>query len=280
MKSAVSGLTFEPFFLDALPGKRFCIFHPAVGKSLGAVVYIHPFAEEMNKSRHMAALQAQALAAAGYSVLQIDLFGCGDSSGDFSEARWEIWQRDVALGTQWLSARAGGRVALWGLRLGAVLALDAARLCHPAPERFLLWQPVLSGEALLTQFLRMRLASEMLSEGRAKTGVTDLRVQLAAGRTTEIAGYALAPELAACMDKLRLADLAPPFGNVHWLEVIPGSARMLPPASSRVADSWNLDRNRLGTQCVQGPSFWNTVEITECPDLISATTSVMLGASA
>jgi alpha/beta superfamily hydrolase len=42
-------------------------------------------AEELNKSRHVAAAQARAFAAAGYSVLQIDLYGCGDSSGDFGE---------------------------------------------------------------------------------------------------------------------------------------------------------------------------------------------------
>jgi exosortase A-associated hydrolase 2 len=271
---------FEPFFLAAQQGKRFCIYHPAAGTPRGGVIYVHPFAEEMNKSRRMAALQAQALAAAGYSVLQIDLFGCGDSSGDFSEARWEIWQKDVALGVQWLSARTGERVTLWGLRLGALLALDAAQLCHPAPVRFLMWQPVLSGEALLTQFLRLRLASEMLSEGRAKTGVTELRAQLAAGHTTEVAGYALSPELAACVDKLRLVNLAPPSGNVHWFEVIPQPGRTMPPASRRVADSWIHDGILISVQCTQGPSFWNTVDTSECPDLISATTRVMQAVSA
>jgi len=33
----------------------------------------------MNKSRRMAALQARVFAAMGFGVLQIDLFGCGDS---------------------------------------------------------------------------------------------------------------------------------------------------------------------------------------------------------
>ncbi len=51
----------------------------------------------MNKSRRMAALQARAFAAMGFGVLQIDLFGCGDSSGDFSDARWDIWKQDLAI---------------------------------------------------------------------------------------------------------------------------------------------------------------------------------------
>jgi alpha-beta hydrolase superfamily lysophospholipase len=50
---------------------------------------------------------------------------------------------------------------LWGLRLGALLALDAAPLCDPAPAGFVLWQPVVSGEQFLTQFLRLRVASAM-----------------------------------------------------------------------------------------------------------------------
>ena len=49
----------------------------------------------MNKSRRMAALQARAFAEMGFGVLQIDLFGCGDSSGDFSDARWDIWKQDL-----------------------------------------------------------------------------------------------------------------------------------------------------------------------------------------
>jgi len=60
--------------------------HAAQGAALGSVLYGHPFAEEMNKSRRMAGLQARALARAGYDVLQIDLRGCGGSSGDFGDA--------------------------------------------------------------------------------------------------------------------------------------------------------------------------------------------------
>ncbi len=37
----------------------------------GAIVYIHPFAEELNRSRHVVALQARAFAEAGYAVLPV-----------------------------------------------------------------------------------------------------------------------------------------------------------------------------------------------------------------
>jgi exosortase A-associated hydrolase 2 len=86
----------EAFFLPVEPGQRLCIFHhPAARPTRGGVVYVHPFAEEMHKARRMAALQARRLADEGFAVMQIDLHGCGDSSGDFSEARWDLWKREL-----------------------------------------------------------------------------------------------------------------------------------------------------------------------------------------
>ena len=154
---------FEAFFLPAAGGERFCIFHPASGAPLGSILYVHPFAEEMNKSRRMAALQARAFCARGYNVLQIDLLGCGDSSGDFGDARWHAWHEDVALATDWLARHTEGPVHLWGLRLGALLALDHSRQAGRSFAGLLLWQPVISGAQFMTQFLRLRMGSEMLS---------------------------------------------------------------------------------------------------------------------
>ena len=50
--------------------QRFCFWHPPVQLSppSALVVYVHPFAEEMNKARRMAALQSHALADAGCAV--------------------------------------------------------------------------------------------------------------------------------------------------------------------------------------------------------------------
>jgi exosortase A-associated hydrolase 2 len=279
---AVLGSTFEPFFLSAERGERFCIFHPPVGTVRGGIVYIHPFAEEMNKSRRVAAQQSREFAKRGYAVLQIDLFGCGDSSGDFKEACWETWQVDVALAVRWLCNRVEGiedSVTLWGLRLGAMLALDAARHCDPLPAGFLLWQPVLSGEALLTQFLRLRLASEMLSAGSAKTGVKELRAQLASGEPIEIAGYTLSPRLTAAMDGLKLVEKKFPGKAVRWFEVVSEQGRELSPAGQRVAQSWLDDGVSVAVQCVVGEPFWSTVETTECPALIRATTNTLDAAS-
>jgi exosortase A-associated hydrolase 2 len=266
-----------PFFVDGAPGQRFCLYHPPAGACRGAVLYVHPFGEEMNKTRRMAALQARALAALGYGVLQIDLHGCGDSSGDFADARWEQWQRDVALGADWLRRELGRPVSLWGLRLGALLALEHARGADAgAIERVVLWQPVPAGAQYLTQFLRLRVASEMM--GDTKSGGTDaLRAALRAGESLEIAGYELAPELADAIEARNAAALAVTACPVHWLEVVAAPERPLSPVSVRVLDAWRQAGVDVQAQTVVGQSFWATQEITECAALIDATCAIFGG---
>ena len=84
----------QAFFLPSDNGQRFCLYHPPQGSPpQGRVLYLHPFAEELNSTRRVVAQQARALAKAGYGVLQIDLLGCGDSSGEFADATWAAWLR-------------------------------------------------------------------------------------------------------------------------------------------------------------------------------------------
>ena len=50
MSGSGSRAPFDAFFLPAAGGERFCVFHPASGVPAGSVLYVHPFAEEMNLS--------------------------------------------------------------------------------------------------------------------------------------------------------------------------------------------------------------------------------------
>ncbi len=259
----------EPFFLAGAHGERYCLYHPPAGPCRGALVYVHPFAEEMNKSRRMAALQSRALAAMGVAVLQIDLTGCGDSEGEFADARWEHWKADLADACGWLAQRLAMPVGLWGLRLGALLALDYARSANHPLARILLWQPVLQGSTFLTQFLRLRVAGDMLGDGENAGGTKALRAQLDAGQSLEVAGYVLAPQLAAAIDALDAAALAPSC-QVDWIEVVATPERPFPPAALRVAALWQAPAMHK----VACPPFWSTQEIAECPEMITETCSL------
>ena len=266
---AQSDIQIEPFFLESPRGPLFCIYLSPVNLALkGSLLYLHPFGEEMHKSRRMAALQARAFASLGYAVLQIDLTGCGDSAGDFADASWSAWREDARLAQAWLHAKTGQPVTLWGLRTGALLAADMAQALNV--QALLLWQPVTDGNLFLTQFLLIKLASEMLSDGQSKSGTKELLARLEAGEGVEVGGNMLSPAMAGEMGVLKLAAIIPKC-PVHWIEVGPTTGEHLSPAGQRVADAWREAGTPVQTHTVMGDPFWATQEITECPGLIDKT---------
>lgn len=271
MNSTATGpLPLLPFFLPASGGQRYCLLHlPPPGQpARGGIVYAHPFAEELNKSRHVAAAQARAFATAGYSVLQIDLYGCGDSSGDFAEARWAIWHNDLHLACAWLAQRVDGPLTLWGLRLGALLALDFAGRAQLPLARLLLWQPELDGRRCIDRFLRLRLASGMLAGG-AREAPGHARAALAGGTAVEVAGYLLAPALAHAIDSLNAAALAPAL-PVYWLDYrAPDQAGE--PGPPPLARQWRDQGAAVHVASFSDGPFWHSGELLACPQLLQAT---------
>lgn len=266
----------QPFFLAGRDGQRFCLFYPASGtRARGAVLYIHPFAEEMNKARRMAALQSRALAAAGYDVLQLDLLGCGDSSGDFADASWPAWREDVLQGCRCLRERSAAPLILWGLRAGCLLAAEAAAEL-PETADFIFWQPVVSGRQHWQQFMRLKMAGELAS-GQAKVVGDQLRQQLAAGQPVEIAGYGISSALAAGLEHAELMPLAGRNTRVVWLETSLRDEPTLAPVAQKCIDQWQSAGFTVDARIVRGPAFWQTTEIEEVPELVAATLAALEG---
>lgn len=262
----------EAFFLPVADGQRFCLFYPAQGSAKGALLYLHPFAEEMNKSRRMTALQARLLAAHGYAVLQIDLHGCGDSSGDFGDATWQSWLQDVRDAHVWLRSNSDAPLWFWGLRAGCLLAAEAAKQLDK-DANFLFWQPVISGKQFLQQFLRLKVAGEMLS-GNSKGVMENLKRQLAENQAVEIAGYTLSPESA---HGLEAAELSPPDrpGQLIWFELSTRADATLAPASLKRIEQWQAAGYSARSAVLPAPSFWQTTEIEEAPALLEATLAAL-----
>lgn len=265
-------MTLEAFFLPVgtpRGGRRYCLFHKPASAARACVLYVHPFAEEMNKSRRMAALMARQFAADGVAVLQMDLHGCGDSSGDFGDASWHDWVDDVLVGCTWLRERTGARPWLWGLRSGCLLAAEAARrLSHTGLHVDLLWwAPIASGKAALQHFLRLKSAGELLAGSASRGSVDALRERLAAGESIEVGGYRLSSALASGLEQASLASAAGDRRLASW-DV--GSGHAASPAVQRVLAQWQIAGAQCRSGVVEGPAFWQTTEVEEAPNLIAA----------
>ena len=279
----------DAFFLPSATertGQRFCLFHAPQGNTpRGRVLYLHQFAEELNTTRRTVAQQARALAQAGFAVLQIDLYGCGDSSGDFADATWSAWLQDAAQGYHWLShntsananANASSPAWIWGMRSGALLAAELAqRLQSTAPEavNLLLWQPVISGQQMLQQFLRLHSASQWLGNGSSSNEPSPAQ-RLAQGESVAIAGYTLSPALAQGLGAARLqppATASP--ARLVWLELSSQAAPTPNPASPATAAAlatWRAAGWQVHADTVTSPAFWQTFGIDAAPALLHAT---------
>lgn len=262
----------EAGFLPGSAGPVFYVLHPAArAPARGRVLFVPPFAEELNKARRMVALQARRMAREGFTVLLPDLYGCGDSGGDFGDARWEIWLDDLARCLDHLESETASQppLILWGLRAGALLISDLLATRAPAPSvaATVLWQPVSNGEQHLTQFLRLRMAAAMMGGEKESTG--QLRARLLAGEAIEVAGYTLAPALAKALAKARLAP--PPQGPLYWFEISENEGADLPPGSTRTLDAWRERGVDVHTSVIRGASFWNAPDILEVPALLEHT---------
>jgi len=261
-------IELTPFFLPGTAGRLFAVhLRPAAVPAPGeAVLLVPPLHEEMNKSRPMLAAQARRFASLGLSVLMLDPYGTGDSEGEFGEASLEQWIQDLAAGSRWLRETGAQVVHLWAARAGALLLAPLLAIeTHPGAV-LTLWQPVLTGKQLVTQWLRLRIASET---GRERGESSEsLRRQLEDEGRLEIGGYELSARLVAALEPCRLdAALAADWRGIAWFDVaaspLPASERALAPLRTRGMP--------LVYEALPGEPFWGTPEIARLPELLEAT---------
>jgi exosortase A-associated hydrolase 2 len=263
----------QTFFLSSRHGPLFCRYSPAESISeRNAVVHVPAFGEEMNKSRRMISLQVDHFNAAGYAVLVFDLYGTGDSGGDFGEATWAIWLDNLQDVVAWVKEQGIESVDFWSLRLGGLLAIDFISRNPGLVSRLLLWHPVLNGETFLTQFLRLRVAAAMISDVRPPEKTGDLKMQLVQGQAIEVVGYQLDPELALPMMKVTIEpEKLTSLSSVAVFELVANVDALPVMANQQFIDKLLARGIDATVTKVIGEQFWSSQEITIVPALLPAT---------
>ncbi len=246
-----------------LAGTRcLAVSHRPSGQTRGAVLLFSALAEEMNKTRRATTAAAQAFAAGGWAVLQVDWQGCGDSEGDFAEARWDNWLAQASdARAHWAALHPGLPLWAWGVRAGCLMAsaLDA-----DAPwAGQLWWQPVIKGQSHWQQWLRLKQAAGMADGGAVD--VAALKTAAARGESVEIAGYTFSADL---VRGLVAAELSAPRGPACWLEATSQSPAVLLPATQALLSRWAAPHVRAAALNDRAP--WAAQELEDCPAMTQA----------
>lgn len=265
------------FFLPVEGGECFCVYRrPTDGPVASTILHLPAFGDEMNKSRAMTARAARAFASRGCGVLQIDLIGCGDSSGDHACATLSRWRDNALRAIDWLRNEhpTVRQPYLWCLRAGALLLRGP--LDHVASNTaLLLWQPMLSGAQQLSQLLRQKNAGSLVVSGTERAGSKALRERLRLGETLEIGGYAISPRMADELEAANLDIVPGPCGEVAWLELAATSQPVIAPASQAKIQQLATAGVRISAKALQGPGFWQSVEIEYCEPLIDVSLDML-----
>ncbi len=272
MPTSTENIVLQPQFIKGTKGDLFTLFVPPTTPQHTIFLFLPSFAEELNRCRVMVAMQARQMAALGHGCLLLDYYGTGDSQGDFSETSWQQWQADVDSAYSWLCQQGYTQIGLWGLRIGALLAVERAVQDTKRFQRILLWQPVLDGKLLLTQFLRIRVAM-LMDRGLKSQTTQDMRHLLEQGESIEIAGYEITPELYFSIEKQKMADYSvtevlPPM---DWFEVVMEDGGGFPLASRRLLEKWQAEKVAIKTHSYSGPFFWQLHERELTPQLLEQT---------
>ena len=268
----------KAFFIQTRHGPCFCLFHePKEKKERGSILYLHPFAEELNTTRRIVAQQARNLAELGYGVLQVDLFGCGDSAGNFEDATWDAWLDTAHEALEWLKGNSLNPIWFWGLRAGALLATELLKQHHkkdPQQVNLLLWQPVSNGQQMLKQLMRLKDAGEWVGAKSSNTKPADKIWEQ--GGAVEIAGYVISSELAGGLAKTRIApSTCETRGILVWIEVSSHITPTLSPASEKSLSLWSNAGWNVQANAVSGNNFWQNISTADTPNLWSVTKDAM-----
>ena len=270
---SASHVKAEPFFLEGPNGRLFAVYHPPQQgvEVKGCFLYVQPFAEEMNRCRQMVSLQAREFSKLGYGCLLLDLYGTGDSEGEYQEGTWDIYQADLRTGLQWISSKGYTNILLWAVRHGALLALELA-CSMPPPHRLLFWQPVLNGQTALTQILRIEFAASLTGEN--KVSMDNLRKQIHASEIIELSGYQTAGSFLTALEASKVSNYYKlPEVEVHWFDVLSSEGQNPARARTMVEHEWKNAGAQVHYETVVGPAFWQVWERVIAGTLIDQTSA-------
>jgi len=167
------------------------------------IVLCKPFGYEMLCAHRAYRHLAEKLAVAGFPTLRLDYEGTGDSSGDLeAPGRFAAWLDSIREGVADLERRGVRRIALVGVRFGALLAAEFAKK-HPV-DALVLVAPPASGRAYLRELRAFQAMRAGTADGAPKPSNGD----------EEAVGFLLTRETTNSLEKSTVCGDARPAPRI------------------------------------------------------------------
>ena len=254
-----------PKFIPSAAGNVFTLTF-SCSNPQSKLIFIPPFAEEANKSRHILSALGRRLSQHGIQTTIVDLFGTGDSEGDLDQASLDIWHQDITHTINYLEPNNSCQLILGGLRLGATIAASYAYNYKPltAINQLFYWQPIADGATYMKQFLRLKLA-ESIAQGK-DDGITTSEIinSILQGNTHEISGYPLSKELFEQISDLKFSTFDLDI-ETKIFDINTNGIASVPLTK--------LSQQLVNAELIvcQDSQFWACQEIVHCNNLIEVT---------
>jgi exosortase A-associated hydrolase 2 len=264
---------FKAEFRQMSQGHNFLL--SSLGSADRALIILPPFADEMNKSRHIIGKFIRLATGQGFSCYLMDHFGTGDSEGDLDDANLTLWRADLKLLIEQVAAAGYKQVSFLAIRFGALQLFDLLNknnLALPV-DHVMLWQPVFEIKKFWQQFFRIKIAEQMaLGE---KLSQQQLEQQLENGEVVEIAGYPISRLFYSSTqggDYHLPISLTGTTAKLSWLEV---SQMATPGANVQKQLSQLQQTGPVNFHLVPEAPFWNTTELTSAETLLRLSTKLL-----
>lgn len=229
---------------------------PADGTARAGVVICPPLGREYLRCHYALRLLAEGLAARGLCALRFDYDGTGDSAGEEHDPdRVDAWIESATAAIDLVRESGVPAVDVVGMRLGATLAAEAALRLGDL-DALVLWDPVVSGRAYLTEQRALSALSSDATSASADGSVETPGVVLDAATASDLRSLVLpCPPAPLARKVLVLRRTTPVPGQpveglrlpgAQW-DNVPGQAEMLD-----VASPWQL----LPHQSIERAADW------------------------
>ncbi len=242
---------------------------PDTANTRQAVLILPPFAEEMNKTRHLLNNLMRQLSAQQYDCFLLDNYGTGDSEGDLDNATIDVWRADLLQLLQLITQAGYQYLSLVAVRFGVLQLFDLLNHHHLplTVKQVVLWQPLFDTAKFWQQFARIKLAEAMAAGN--KLSQKELEQQLDNGSNIEIAGYPISPAFYQSLLSMNTAIPAMLSGTpVSWFETSQLDNIALPVQKMR--EQLQQCCQLTFTQLKAEP-YWQTAELANADELIAAT---------